>query len=260
MKWGRKMEYQYIETRVQDRVGIITLNRPRELNALNREMVRQIGAACQEMAVNPEIRALIITGEPHFAAGADIGDMLDLSPEKADGFSFRHVMAEIENLPKPVIAAMQGYALGAGLELALVCDLRIASPEARFGLPEIKLGIFPGAGGTIRLPRLIGPAHAKMMIYTGNMIDAPQAMNWGLIDIIEADPLEAGLKLATALTCRPPVALKLAKRCINQAFEGDAASAIEMEALAWQHTFSTKDQKEGMRGFLEKRTPVFSGE
>lgn len=254
------MEHRFIKASIKDGVGLIELDRPRELNALNRAMVEEIGAVCQDFALDPVVRVLVITGEQHFAAGADIGNMVNLTPEQADSFSFRHVMAGIENLPKPVIAAIKGYALGGGLELALACDLRIASPSASFGLPEIKLGIFPGAGGTIRLPRLIGPSRAKMMIYTGKIINAEKALNWGLIDGVEENPLTVALQLADEIKARAPIALKLAKKCVNMAFDVDASSGIEQEALAWQCTFATVDQKEGMQAFIEKRPPVFRGE
>lgn len=253
------MEFRFIKVSTQDGVGLIELNRPRELNALNRTMVEEIGAVCHDFAWDPEVRVAVITGDKHFAAGADIGNMVNMTPEEADRFSFRHVMAGIENMPKPVLAAINGYALGGGLELALACDLRIASPSASFGLPEIKLGIFPGAGGTIRLPRLIGPGRAKMMIYTGKTINAEKALNWGLIDGIEDDPLAVALQLADELKRRAPIALKLAKKCINMAFDVDVSSGIEQEALAWQCTFATDDQTEGMQAFIEKRPPVFRG-
>lgn len=254
------MEYSFITCSAENGVGLIKLNRPRELNALNRTMVEEIGAVCRDFAFDSEVRVVVITGDKNFAAGADIGNMVNMTPEEADRFSFRHLMAEIENMPKPVIAAINGYTLGGGLELALACDLRIASPSASFGLPEIKLGIFPGAGGTIRLPRLIGPGRAKIMIFTGKTINAEKALDWGLIDGIEEDPLAVALQLADEIKARAPIALKLAKKCVNIAFDVDASSGIEQEALAWQCTFATGDQREGMQAFIEKRPPVFRGE
>lgn len=254
------MEYKNIIISIEDGIALIKLNRPKALNALSKEMVNELDQAFADMENDPDVRAVVITGDKNFAAGADIVDMVNMNPEQARAFSFRHTFGRIEQFPKPVIAAMPGFALGGGLELALVCDWRIAGPDARLGLPEINLGIFPGAGGTLRLPRLIGMTRAKQMIFSGAMINAQQALEWGLVNAIAEDPLEEAMKVARMLAAKAPVALKLAKQCVNLAFDTDMANGVEFEALAWSSTFATRDQKEGMQAFLEKRKPNFTGE
>lgn len=254
------MQFENIIVKVEDQIATITLNRPAVMNALNKDMVNELDQAAENIAANPDIKALIITGEKNFAAGADITSMVELNPEQARAFSFKDTFTKIENLTMPVIAAMDGYALGGGLELALTCDLRIATPAARFGLPEINVGIFPGAGGTQRLPRLIGVSRAKDMIYLGKMIDAPMALNYGLINqIVEADLQAEALSLARRLAKKPAVALKLVKQTVNYGTGVDLKTGMEFEALAWGNLFATADQKEGMKAFMEKRKPEFSG-
>lgn len=253
------MNYEFIDIKVQERVAIVSLNRPKALNALNKDMVLELDRAFGEMADDSLVKAVIITGERNFAAGADISNMLELRPEEAKEFSFRHTFNKIEDFPKPVIAAISGFALGGGLELALTCDIRIADPNAKMGFPEINLGIFPGAGGTQRLPRLIGPSKAKELIYSGDIINTGKAEEYGLIDIIAESPLEEALKLAGKLALKAPIALKLAKQCINLAFDVEQKTGIEFEAVNWASTFATEDQREGMKAFVEKRKPVFKG-
>ncbi len=253
------MTYEFIVVHIEDGVAVVFLNRPKELNALNKNMVLDLDRAFDEMAGDHQVKAVVITGEKNFAAGADITNMLDLSPEMAKGFSFRHTFNKIEDFPKPVIAAMSGFALGGGLELALTCDMRIASPNAKVGFPEINLGIFPGAGGTQRLPRLIGSARAKEMIYTGAIIDVAKAAEYGLVNMVAVNPLEEALKIAGKLAAKPPVAIKMAKQCINMAFDVDAKTGFEFEAVSWATMFATEDQKEGMKAFVEKRKPKFIG-
>jgi len=253
------MGYQFICVNIEDGIAVVSLNRPKELNALNKCMVLELDMAFGEMAGNPKVKAVVITGEKNFAAGADISNMLTLSPELAKEFSFRHTFNKIEDFPKTVIAAIPGFALGGGLELALACDIRIASPNAKMGFPEINLGIFPGAGGTQRLPRLIGTARAKELIYTGVIIAASKAEEYGLINIIADNPLEEAIKYAGKLAAKPPVAIKLAKQCINLAFDVDQKIGVEFEGVAWASTFATDDQKEGMKAFMEKRKAVFIG-
>ncbi|HWQ75872.1 MAG TPA: enoyl-CoA hydratase-related protein [Syntrophomonas sp.] len=253
------MSYEYIEINIENEIAVVSLNRPKELNALNKPMILELDRAFETMTDDPRIKAVVITGEKNFAAGADIHYMLDLSPELAKGFSFRHTFNKIEDFPKPVFAAISGFALGGGLELALACDMRIASPNAKLGFPEINIGIFPGAGGTQRLPRLIGTARAKELIYTGNIITASKAEAYGLVNTIADKPLEAAVEMAGKLIIKAPVALKLAKQCINLAFNVDANIGFEYEAIAWASTFATHDQKEGMRAFVEKRAPQYLG-
>jgi Enoyl-CoA hydratase/carnithine racemase len=253
------MNGEYIRVNIDEGIAVVYLNRPKELNALNRDMVMELDQAFDSMAIDPGIKAVIITGEKHFAAGADINNMLDLSPEMAKEFSFRQTFSKIEDLPKPVLAAISGFALGGGLELALACDMRIAAPDARLGFPEINLGIFPGAGGTQRLPRLIGTAKAKEMIYTGDIITASKAEQYGLVNAIADKPLNEAIAVANKLINKAPVALKLAKQCINLSYDVDAKKGFEFEAVAWAGTFATHDQKEGMKAFVEKRKPKFLG-
>lgn len=253
------MSYQFIAIKRENEIAVVYLNRPREMNALNKEMVEELDRAFSEMAADDDIKAVVLTGEKNFAAGADITGMLTLTPDEARGFSFSRSFNNIEAFPKPVIAAIYGFALGGGLELALTCDMRVAAPGAKLGFPEINLGIFPGAGGTQRLPRLIGPGRAKEMIFGGNAIDAGKALEYGLINMLAEDPREEALKIAKRLAAKAPIALKLAKQCIGMAFDLDQNNGIEFEAAAWASTFATEDQREGMRAFVEKRRPTFKG-
>lgn len=253
------MSYNYIVLNRREKIGIITLQRPEALNALNHQMIEELEQVFMEWEADDSVRAVIITGEKNFAAGADINDMLEFNPEQARAFSFRHCFARIEAFPKPVVAAISGFALGGGMELALVCDWRIADKTARLGLPEINLGIFPGAGGTLRLPRLIGAARAKEMIFSGRTINAQKALRYGLINELADDALAEAIQTAEMLASKPPIALKLAKQCINQAFDIDGIKAIEFESIAWASCFATQDQREGMKAFIEKRKPEFTG-
>lgn len=244
----------------QNRIALVQINRPEALNSLTKQIVEELEQVFLALALDAEIRAVVLTGNNHFAAGADIEDMVELNPESANRFSFRDAFSRIEQCPKPVIAAISGFALGGGLELALTCDLRIAGPDARLGLPEINLGIFPGAGGTQRLTRLIGPGRAKEMIFSGAMLSAGQAYMYGLVNLIADSPLQEAMKLAESLASKPPVAIRLAKQCVGMAFDADLRNGVEFEAAAWASTFATRDQREGMQSFLQKRTPVFTGE
>jgi enoyl-CoA hydratase len=255
------MTWKYIELNIEDAMGHIVLNRSQCLNALNGEMVHELRQVIDGIAVNRSIRSLVISGAGgNFAAGADIADMVDKTPDDAARFVFNPLFNAIEDLPVPVIAAISGYALGGGLELALACDLRICSENASLGFPEINLGIFPGGGGTQRLPRLIGPARAKEMIFTGQRIDGRCAGDWGLCNrAVEGDPLEAALELARICAKKAPLALRSAKRAIAHGVDSWARAAIHFEEEAWSALFATEDQKEGMRAFLEKRKPQFKG-
>jgi enoyl-CoA hydratase len=251
--------YKNIIVRNENNVFIINLNRPESLNALNSDMVAELGQAFDELIANPEAKVIIITGEKNFAAGADITNMVELTPEEAYAFAFSPIYNKIAGCPKPVIAAIEGFALGGAMELALCCDLRIAAPGAKLGFPEITLGIFPGAGGTQRLPRLIGPAKAKNLIYTGKIIKGDVALEYGLVDTLADNPLEEATKLAESLATKPSVALKLVKECIDVACDVDLNTGIAYEATEWARLFATQDQKEGMRAFIEKRKPAFVG-
>lgn len=256
------MAWNYIQLEIRDHVAILTLNRPRVLNALNREMVDELDQAADQIARDVNIHVLILIGAgEHFAAGADISNMVDFTPEEARAFAFTPTINKIENLPQPVIAAVKGYALGAGFELALAADIRLAGHSARFGLPEINLGIMPGAGGSQRLPRLIGTAQAKELIYLGHNIDASTAFSLGLVNrlITDEELLDEALKMAGKMAGKPAVALRMAKRTVNLGLNLDLKSATELEAIAWGDLFASQDQKEGMKAFLEKRKPQFTG-
>lgn len=255
------MEYRNILVSYEDAVCRIVLNRPKVLNALNRETVSELYDAVRGVRDSREVRALVISGSGNnFAAGADIAPMAELSPGQARDFCFNDAFNELEDLPVPVIAAISGFALGGGLELALACDFRICASDAKLGSPEIKLGIFPGAGGTQRLPKLVGASRAKEMIFLGGNIDARTALAYGLCDrVVEGDPVPEAVALAARLSAMAPVALANAKRVINHGIGRDVKEGVKYEEDAWVDLFATEDQKEGMRAFLEKRKPVFRG-
>lgn len=255
------MNFNHMILDIRRQLAVIILNRPEVLNALNHDLVTEIQAAVESIRKQPEIRALVITGsEKNFAAGADISNMVDFTPDEARAFSFKDCFNQVALLEIPTIAAIDGFALGGGLELALACDIRLCSPQAKLGFPEIKLGIFPGAGGTQRLPRAIGISRAKEMIYTGDIMDASTAVQIGLCSrIVENELLEEAVKLADRLSKGPTVALKLSKRAIDTGMDMDILQGIELEAEEWAKLFVTQDQKEGMKAFLAKRRANFIG-
>ena len=255
------MKFEFITLQIENGIAQIILNRQEVMNALNFEMVCEIGNAINIVSENNNSRVLIISGKgENFAAGADIPPMLDNTPQQARKRTFNETYNSIEKLEIPVIAAISGYALGGGLELALACDIRICSADAKLGLPEIKLGVFPGAGGTQRLPRIIGLGRAKEMVLTGNPIDARKALDFGLCNIIsDGDPVEEALKFAGKFTALSRTALSGAKRVVNFGTGSDLAAGISFEEDVWAGCFSTEDQREGMAAFIEKRKPVFTG-
>jgi enoyl-CoA hydratase len=255
------MEYKFIILNKNSGIAHIVLNRPEVLNALCRDMITELQHAVTTIREAEEVRVLVISGSgKNFAAGADIGPMADQTPDQARKFSFNKTFNDLEDLPIPVIAAISGYALGGGLELALACDIRICSEDAKLGLPEIKIGIFPGAGGTQRLPRLIGSGRAKEMIFTGNSVDAVTALSYGLCNkVIHGDPVNEAMDLAKVLCQRPTVAIAHSKNAINFGIGRDISSGTSYEAELWADLFSTSDQREGMKAFLEKRKPIFTG-
>lgn len=240
-------------------VAVLTINRPQAMNALNRRLVDEMASALETVGGDPSVKVVIITGagDRAFVAGADIAEMKDMVPPEALEFARKGhaLMDAIENMEKPVIAAVNGFALGGGDELALACDVRIASKNARFGQPEIKLGITLGWGGTRRLTALVGPAKAKELIFTGAIIDADEALRIGLVNkVVEPERLmDEALSLAGEIAEKSPLTLKLAKHLVNN--WGD--SSLEKETFS--HCFSTRDQKEGMAAFLEKRKANFEG-
>lgn len=242
-------------------IAVLKVNRPLVFNALSKETVDRIDDILELVINDDQIRVLIIAGDGNFAAGADIADMVEKTPEEAGKFLFSGTFSKLEDLVIPTIAAIDGYALGGGLELALSCDLRIASEEAQFGLPEINLGIIPGAGGTVRLPRLIGEAKAKELIFLGSRITAMEAYRCGLISRIvrKEDLADEAMKLAVKLAEKAPLAMRAAKTSVTFACENGKERALDRESEIWVKLFESDDQKEGMKAFLEKRKPEYKG-
>ncbi len=255
------MEYQNILVETQGRVGLIRLNRPKALNALNDQLMDELGAALLKFDADENIGCIVLTGnEKAFAAGADIGAMANYSYMDAyKGDYITRNWEQIRQVRKPVIAAVAGYALGGGCELAMMCDFIIAAENARFGQPEVKLGTMPGAGGTQRLPRAVSKSKAMDMCLTARMMDAAEAERAGLVSrVVEADKLmeEALAAAATIASMSLPIAMMI-KEAVNYAYESQLADGIRFERRVFHSTFGTEDQKEGMKAFLEKRLPLF---
>jgi enoyl-CoA hydratase len=243
------------------RVGLVTLNRPKQLNALNDALMDQLGEALKAFDADDGIGCIVVTGsEKAFAAGADIGAMAQFT--YMDAYKGDYITRNWETLRqirKPVIAAVSGFALGGGCELAMLCDFIIAADNARFGQPEIKLGIIPGAGGTQRLPRAVGKSKAMDMALTGRMMDAAEAERSGLVSrVVPADKLlEEAVAIASLICTMSGPSVMLAKDCVNRAFESSLADGISYERRIFHSLFATEDQKEGMDAFVNKRKPVF---
>ncbi|NPV91176.1 MAG: hypothetical protein HPY50_10445 [Firmicutes bacterium] len=257
------MNYETIILEISDGVATITLNRPRALNALNAQLFGEFDQALGEVTANPEARVLIVTGSggKAFAAGGDIVFMQPLTSLQAREFvmSIRDTMLKLENLPIPTIAAINGMTLGGGNELAMGFDLRIAEEQAVFGQPEINLGIIPGAGGTQRLPRLVGMTRAKELVFLGETINAQEAYRIGLVNLVvpTGTALEKAGEIAKKLIAKSAVALKIAKSSMNVGIQLDIGSALTYEAECFSGLFATEDQKEGMLAFMEKRKPAY---
>jgi len=255
------MSYQNILVETRGRVGLLTLNRPKALNALNDQLMDELGTALLAFDGDDGIGAMVVTGnEKAFAAGADIGAMKDWS--YMDVFKSEYISRNWETLRrirKPVIAAVGGYALGGGCELAMMCDIIIASDTAKFGQPEIKLGIIPGAGGTQRLPRAVGKAKAMDLVLSARMMDAAEAERAGLVSrVVAADKLlEEALAAATAIAAQSLPAVLMAKEAINRAYESPLNEGMLFERRLFHSLFATSDQKEGMAAFVEKRPAQF---
>ena len=263
---GRQMNYENILVNREPPIAIITFNRPKVLNALNQAVMDELNAAIGELNTDPEVRAIILTGAGRkaFVAGADIGQFNELtSMAEAAEFARRGqaVLDRIERLHKPVIAAINGYALGGGCELAMACDIRIAADTARLGQPEINLGIIPGYGGTQRLPRLVGRGMAKYLVFSGEHISAEEARRIGLVEFVvpAAELMDFARELAHKLAAKPPIALRLAKEAINEGLEGTLAQGLDCEADQFGTVFETEDRVEGINAFLEKRKPIWKG-
>lgn len=256
------MTYEFIQTRVEgDKVGVITLNRPKQLNALNGELMRELGQALKAFDADDAIGCMIITGsEKAFAAGADIGAMATYG--FADVYRDDYITRDwetIRTIRKPVIAAVSGFALGGGCELAMMCDFIIAADNAKFGQPEIKLGVIPGAGGTQRLPRAVGKSKAMDMALTARMMNAEEAERSGLVSrVVPLDKLmDEALGAALTISGFGRLAVLAAKECVNRAYEGTLADGVMFERRVFHSLFATEDQKEGMDAFVNKRAPAF---
>lgn len=260
------MTYESLQVERDEAVGIIHINRPEALNALNRATISELRQALDELGSDHTVKALIITGtgDRAFVAGADIAELQAFaSPSEGIAWTehFHGVLFKIENLDKPVIMAINGFALGGGCELAMTGDIRIASETARLGQPEINLGLIPGGQGTQRLPRLVGKGMAKLLILTGDMINAQEALRVGLVQKVvpAADLLPTAKAMAKTLAGKPPLALAAAKRAINRGMEMDLERGCAYEVAQFGLMCATEDMTEGTTAFLEKRKPVFKG-
>jgi enoyl-CoA hydratase len=256
------MNYEMILSEIRNRVGLITLNRPQALNALNNLLMGEVMDALETFDRDDAIGAMVITGnEKAFAAGADIKEMADKSVTEMMDRDHVAVFGRIRTIRKPVIAAVSGWALGAGCEVAMACDMIVASESAKFGQPEITIGVIPGAGGTQRLTRAVGKALAMEMILNNRTLSAQEAYQFGLVNrVVPVDGyLDEALKLADEIASRAPLAVRAAKRLINQAYERSLAEGLAEEKQSFYNLFASEDQKEGMKAFIEKRTPEWKG-
>ena len=259
------MEFEHITLEKNNNIATITLSREKTMNTVSNGLVTDIYLALEEIESDRAIRALVITGgEKVFAAGGDINELKGLStPVEAKRYlkNVSKCFNRIEAMEIPVIAAISGLAFGGGFELALACDFRIASEKAQFALPEINLGLMPGAGGTQRLPRIVGKSVALELICTGNPIKAQQALEYGILNrvVLVDELMEKAMKMAAALAAKPGFAMKMIKIAVNTGIEADLAFGIEYEARCFEMLFSTQDQKEGTAAFIEKRKPEFKG-
>ena len=256
--------YETLLLERRGRVAVITINRPQKLNALNIQTRAEGAAALEELREDESVRVVVITGagEKAFVAGADIGEFEGRTAvTQRDVMLGRSLFTAVDTFPKPVIAMINGFCLGGGCELALSCDIRVASETARFGQPEINLGIIPGGGGTQRLTRLVGEGKAMELILTGDMIDAQTAYNLGLVNmVVPAADLEAKtLELANRIADKSPVALRMAKEAVKTAARSGLDEGLRREVDLFALTFSSEDKNEGVRAFLEKRKPDFKG-
>ena len=258
------MDYQFLKVEHNDGITVMKISAPKSLNALNSTILKEMDDFIGH--IDKATRVLIVTGdgEKSFVAGADISEMAHL--DEAQGHDFgrlgAQVFRKIEVLPIPVIAAVNGFALGGGCELAMSCDIRIASSKAKFGQPEVGLGIIPGFSGTYRLPKLVGQGYAKEMIYTGKVVRAEEALRIGLVNAVyePEELMDKAMEMAQMMLKNAPVAISLAKQSINEGYDLDADGAIGLENKLFGKCFATRDQKEGMDAFLNKRKAGFTGE
>ena len=256
------MTYTSILVETHGRVGLITLNRPQVLNALNNQLMREVMDALEAFDKDEGVGAMVITGnEKAFAAGADIKEMADKTALQMMDADHVAVFGRIRTIQKPVIAAISGWALGGGCEVALSCDMIVASDSAKFGQPEINIGVIPGAGGTQRLIRAVGKVIAMEMILNNRTLTAQEALHYGLVNRVVpiSDFLNEALKLAEEIASRAPLAVRAAKRMIKYSYESFLTEGLEEEKQVFYSLFSSEDQKEGMRAFVEKRKPEWKG-
>jgi len=257
--------YRYLKLERQDQIATLVIQRPEKLNALNAELLAELDEAVRDLAGDDQVRGVVVTGagEKAFVAGADIAELAQLEPLAAVRTARRgqDIFRALEKLPKPVVAAVNGFALGGGLELALACHLRIASENARFGLPEVKLGIIPGYGGTIRLPRLVGRGRALELILTGEMIGAEEAYRIGLVNRVVPQPelLETARALLAKIVANGPLAVAHALEAVDRGADATLDGGFEIESNLFGLLADTEDMREGMQAFLEKRPARFQG-
>jgi len=256
------MPYEMILAETRGQVGLITLNRPHVMNALNNQLMREAMDALEAFDKNDTIGAMVITGnEKAFAAGADIKEMANKSIQQMMDTDHIAVFGRIRTIRKPIIAAVSGWALGGGCEIAMSCDIIVASETARFGLPEVTIGVIPGAGGTQRLTHAVGKALAMEMILNNRMLSAQEALQYGLVNrVVPVDAYrDEALSLAEEIASRAPLAVRAAKKMINQTYERTLAEGLTVEKQEFYNLFATEDQKEGMKAFVEKRKPEWTG-
>ena len=259
------MNFQTLLFSVKERIGIVTVNRPDKLNALNAQCKNELKELFTSLRTNAEVDAVILTGsgEKAFVAGTDIGELTSLDAQSGKEFAEggQSVFDLVQHLGKPVIAAVNGYALGGGCELALACHIRMASENAKFGQPEVNLGVIPGYGGTQRLARLVGAGKAMELILTGNQIDAQEALRIGLVNKVvpQAELLPTAEALARTILSKGQLAIRMSMKAINAAMELPLSEGLKVEAALFGESCSTDDAKEGINAFLQKRKPAFRG-
>ncbi len=259
------MNYDFLQCEIENNIAVVMINRP-PLNPLNTAVFNELGSLMSELDMDPEVKVVIITGsgEKAFVAGADLHQMMNLTHVGMMEMNkvSRNVFSQIENISKPVIAAINGLALGGGLELALVCDFRISSEKAKYAFPEVGLGIIPGGGGTQRLQRIVGQGVAKELLYFGEMFNADKALDINLVHkVVPADEvLQTAKEWAGRLAEKPVMALRMIKTAVNTGANVDIESGLTIESACFSNAFATEDRKEGMQAFVEKRKPVYTGQ
>jgi enoyl-CoA hydratase len=261
MKGILMMSWERVQTEIRDKIGVLAINYP-PVNALGFQTIKELGEATDFFLKSKEVKVCIITGVgKHFVVGADIKELQNFTPETAGAFATltTQVFSSIAYSKKPIICAINGMALGGGLELALACDIRMATEEAKLGFPEINLGLMPGAGGTQRLPRIVGIGRAKELIFTGRTLTAVEAFNLGIVEHVVHPTIlmKEALKLAGTLANKSAVAIRVSKRAIMEGVEMPLERALELEEKLFIHLIGTEDKAEGVSAFLEKRSPKF---